>query len=145
MTSFDSATAVVTQHEAPSSRARHAKDMARKIRLPGGRTLTATPVFDTYWRFACKRQDSFMRRVSGEPPPWSDDPVISAHRFTNAYRASDRVSQYLIRNVIYVGEQTAEEIFFRTLLFKFFNRIDTWEAIAAKVGLPSWKTYDFDR
>jgi hypothetical protein len=134
MTSFDSATAVVTQHEPPSSRARHTKDLARKIRLPGGRTLTATPVFDTYWRFACKRQDSFMRRVSGEPPPWSDDPVISAHRFTNAYRASDRVSQYLIRNVQYAGDQSADELFFRTILFKLFNRIDTWEHLTEALG-----------
>src|SRR6266540_2321834 len=75
----------------------------RKIKIPGGRTLTATCVFDTYWRFASKRQDAFMRRAQGAPPPWSDDPVISAHRFTNAYRASDRVSQYLIRHVQYEG------------------------------------------
>jgi hypothetical protein len=83
----------------------------RKIKLPRARTLTATPVFDTYWRFACKRQEAFMRRVAGAPPPWSDDPVISAHRFTNAYRASDRVSQYLIRHVLYNGDPSVDEVF----------------------------------
>ncbi len=134
MTSFDSATAIVKQPEMPSVSARRAKDSGRKIRLPGGRTLTATPVFDTYWRFACKRQEAFMRRVSGDRPPWSDDPVISAHRFTNAYRASDRVSQYLIRNVQYAGDQSVNELFFRTMLFKLFNRIETWEHLTGALG-----------
>jgi alpha-glutamyl/putrescinyl thymine pyrophosphorylase clade 1 len=94
----------------------------------------ATPVFDTYWRFATKRQDTFMRRVLGDSPPWTDDPVISAHRFTNAYRASDRVSQYLIRHVQYKGDQSPSEIFFRTLIFKIFNKIETWEYLVDTLG-----------
>jgi hypothetical protein len=72
--------------------------------------------------------------VHGDSPPWSDDQVISAHRFTNAYRASDRVSQYLIRHVQYEGEQSAGEVFFRTLVFKLFNRIETWERLVGALG-----------
>ena len=63
-----------------------------EIRLPGGRVLRTTPVFDTYWRFASERQEMFMHRVLGSTPPWTEDPILSAHRFTNTYRASDRVS-----------------------------------------------------
>jgi hypothetical protein len=117
----------------------------REITVPGGRTLKATPVYDTYWRFAAKRQDLFMRRVAGASPPWSDDPVLTAHRFTNVYRASDRVSQYLIRHVIYEGAQAAEEVYFRTLLFKLFNRIETWEHLVSKLGTLSWRGFDFER
>jgi hypothetical protein len=29
--------------------------------------------------------------------PWTSDPIIQVHKFTNAYRAADRVSQYLIK------------------------------------------------
>src|SRR3989442_4982380 len=65
----------------------------------------------------------------------------SPHRFTNVYRASDRVSQYLIRNVIYSAAQTAEEIFFRTVMVKLFNRISTWEQLQERVGEISWRTY----
>lgn len=101
--------------------------------------MFATPVFDTYWRFACARQDVFMRRVAGQAPPWTEDTIISAHRFTNAYRASDRVSQYLIRHVQYEGDQAPEELFYRTVLFKFFNKIETWESLCAAVGVPTWK------
>lgn len=117
----------------------------REIVVARGRVLKATPVFDTYWKFAVLRQGLFMRRVMGTPPPWTDDPVLATHRFTNAYRAADRVSQYLIRHVLYGGDQTGSEIFFRALLFKLFNRIDTWEALLAAVGPITWKTYEFER
>lgn len=86
-----------------------------------------------------------MRRMTGAPRPWTDDPILATHRFTNAYRAADRVSQYLIRHVLYEGEQQPEEIFFRALLFKFFNRIETWQELLEKVGMPAWKSFDFER
>ena len=69
--------------------------------------------------------------------------MLRRHRFTNVYRASDRVSQYLIKHVIYNGDQAAEEVFFRTILFKIFNRIDTWELLHTKVGTVAWSDYNF--
>ncbi|XXX80085.1 nucleotide kinase domain-containing protein [Sorangium sp. So ce134] len=114
----------------------------RTIQLPGGRKLIATPVLDTYWNFACKRQDVFMRRVANEPPPWTDDDILLAHRFTNVYRASDRVSQYLIRRVLYAGDQSPEEVFFRALLFKLFNRIEPWELLTESFGSLEWRKFN---
>lgn len=86
-----------------------------------------------------------MRRLTGEDPPWTDDPVLAAHRFTNVYRAADRVSQFLIRHVIYAGSQAIDEVFFRTLLFKLFNRIETWKKLCAELGVPSWREFKFER
>jgi hypothetical protein len=115
------------------------------IPVTGKRVLRTTPVFDTYWRFACARQEVFHQRAEGAPPPWSEDPILAGHRFTNAYRASDRVSQFLIRNVLYTGSKNEEEVFFRCLLFKIFNRIETWEHLRLHVGEVSWRTYSFER
>lgn len=123
---------------------RLSKRDAYEIRLPGGRTLKTTAVFDTYWRFAAERQEMFMRRVLGGAPPWTEDPILGAHRFTNAYRASDRVSQYLIRHVIYEGSQEADEVFFRTMLFKLFNKIETWQNLAGRLGTLEWRNFSFD-
>lgn len=109
-----------------------------------GRSLTPSPVFDTYWRFAAARQAVYNARQAGQPGPWTQDPILAHHRFTNCYRASDRVSQYLIRNVVYAGSQQAEELVFRVLLFKFFNKIDTWERLTASLGEPTWKAFDLD-
>ncbi len=111
--------------------------------LIAGRRLEPSRVFESYWRFAAERHRVYLRRLAGEPGPWTEDPVIAQHRFTNAYRVADRVSQYLIRQVIYSGSQEPDEIVFRTLLFKFFNKIDTWERLCRAVGMPSWRDYDF--
>lgn len=104
-----------------------------------------TAVYDTYWRFACERQRIFFARVSGKQWPWTDDPVLREYKFTNAYRASDRVSQYLIREVIYRGDSAPDEVFFRTLLFKVFNRIETWELLRREFGSISYGDFSFKR
>ncbi|HVA05330.1 MAG TPA: nucleotide kinase domain-containing protein, partial [Acidimicrobiales bacterium] len=103
-----------------------------------------TLVFDAYWQFAAERQAIFFRRHEGAPPPWTDDDVLRDFKFTNAYRASDRTSQYLIRRVIYEGPQSASETFFRTILFKLFNRIETWEALQSAIGPLSAAGFDPD-
>jgi thymidylate kinase len=102
-------------------------------------------VYDTYWRFAAERQAIFFRRFRGETGRLTDDPILAQYKFTNAYRASDRVSQFLIRHVIYGGEQTHEEVFFRTILFKLFNRIDTWRLLEEVFGTVCYAEYRFDR
>jgi hypothetical protein len=110
-----------------------------------GRRRRPTCVFDTYWRFAAARQRAYEARQTQAIGPWTDDPILRRHRFTNCFRAADRVSQYLIRHVSYSGSQEPEEIAFRTLLFKMFNRISTWELLVDNVGEPSWKEYSFKR
>lgn len=104
-----------------------------------------TVVLDTFWRFAAERQAIFFRRFRGSPPPWTNDPILRRFKFTNAYRASDRVSQHLIRKVIYCGDQSPEEVFFRTVLFKTFNRIETWELLETELGPVTYAEYSFSR
>lgn len=107
-----------------------------------------TVVFDTYWRFAAERQCIFFGRLRGSPAPWTHDQILSEYKFTNAYRASDRVSQYLIRNVIYAGPPEPQDVFFRVMLFKLFNKIDTWRLLESQFGEIRWASYryrDYDR
>lgn len=105
--------------------------------------IKTTPVFDTYWKFAVERQSIFFRRLEGAHAPWTDDPILQAHKFTNAYRASDRVSQYLIRNVIYRKDlpNTHEEVLFRILLFKIFNKIETWQLLEHAFEQVTYEDY----
>jgi hypothetical protein len=113
----------------------------------GGRTLTPTPVFDTYWRFAAARQAIYLARLQGAGEPWSDDPILREYRFTNVYRAADRVSQFLIQEVIYGGDapDDPENVVFRVLLFKLFNRISTWRMLERELGTIEWRTFNFSR
>jgi hypothetical protein len=104
-------------------------------------------VYESYWRFAAERQAVFFRRAFGEPRPWTDNVVLGAYKFTNAYRASDRVSQYLIRHVIYRDDlpSSPREVFFRILLFKLFNKIETWQLLEESVGPVTFEDYGFVR
>ena len=104
-------------------------------------------VFDTYWRFAAERLNIYYRRLAGGSLPWTADPILQAHRFTNVYRVTDRVSQYLLREVQYRSDrsQAVDEVFFRTLLFKLFNKIETWEALEVEIGPIGWQSADIER
>lgn len=107
--------------------------------------LKKTPVFDSYWRFACERQNIFFKRMYGEMYPWTDDPILLKYKFTNVYRAADRVSQYLIKNVIYSGDYPPEDQLFRILLFKIFNKIETWDYLEEELGEISYSSFDIER
>ena len=102
-------------------------------------------VYESYWRFAAERQAVFFRRARGEDGPWTRNAVLATYKFTNAYRASDRVSQYLIRHVIYRVDlpSTPREVFFRILLFKLFNKIQTWELLERSLGPITFEDYRF--
>jgi hypothetical protein len=110
-----------------------------KRRLP-----STTVVFDTYWRFAVERQEILFRRLRGEPAPWTTDPILAAHKFTNAYRAADRVSQYLIQHVIYGRSYNERDIVFRVLLFKLFNKTETWRLLEEAHGELVANRFDVD-
>ena len=76
------------------------------------------------------------------PYPYGD------HRFTNAFRASDRVSQYLIRQVLYPEGSgpifDSQDTLFRLLLFKLFNRVGTWQLLERSLGEITWGRYSFE-
>lgn len=87
----------------------------------------------------------YERRLEGELGPWTTNPILASYRFTNVFRAADRVSQYLISEIQYRPDrsQAPAEVFFRTLLFKLFNKIETWEAIERELGSISYQSADF--
>ncbi len=102
-------------------------------------------VYDTYWKFLAERQNIFFERLTNNQHPWSRDNILNDYKFTNVYRASDRVSQYLIKDVIYNGSQEPNELFFRIILFKIFNRISTWEFLKKELGDITFADYSFEK
>lgn len=113
--------------------------------------MRATPrsdVFDAYWRFASERQRVFEARLKGKARPWTEDPILARYKFCNSFRASDRVSQYLISHVIY-GPQArdldAEDVFLRIVLFRLFSKESTWEALERATGGIRRDTLDVER
>lgn len=102
--------------------------------------------FQYYFYFIQERMNIFWKRNDSTIPPWTDDSILKTYKFTNVYRASDRVSQYLIKNVIYNNDSKIDErdILFRILIFKIFNKIETWEYLESKIGTIKVDNFNLD-
>lgn len=107
----------------------------------GGREIVGSGVLASYWRLAAERQRVYHSRLAGVPAPWTHDVIVSQYRFTNAYRAADRVSQDLIQ-MVYTGSQDPDDVLLRILLYRFFNKPETWRAIEGAMG--EVRAVDFD-
>ena len=107
------------------------------------KTLKKTIIYDEYWKFAYERQNIFFKKIRDSVGLLTEDPILKLYKFTNVYRASDRVSQYLIKHIIYNddNDNKNKNIVFKILLFKLFNKIETWTAfenILSKVNIESF-------
>ncbi|KAI9436901.1 hypothetical protein H4582DRAFT_1960404 [Lactarius indigo] len=107
-----------------------------------GRKLKLSPVIDTLFLWMTERHAIHQRRLAGQPWPWTDDPIFRQHAFTNVFRVYDRVTQYIICNVIGKGDQDLHETCFRVILFRCFNRISTWELLLNHFGELTWRDFD---
>lgn len=115
----------------------------QRVSIGRHRVTASEEVLPSYWRFAAERQHVYHARLAGKPAPWTRDPVISRYRFTNAYRAADRVSQDLIR-MAYDGPQNEEDLVLRVLLFRFFNKPSTWQVLESAFGAVSVGSFDVE-
>jgi len=76
-----------------------------------------------------------MKRAAGIPGPWTDDPILQRYKFCNVFRAADRVSQYMIRNVCYHNEKCSpEDRLFQIVAFRTFSKIETWQSVRGFLG-----------
>lgn len=91
-------------------------------------------VFDTYWKFAAERQAIFERRLNGEPAPWTVDPILLKNKFCCTFRAADRVSQYIIRQLYADPAASKADLVFRAVALRIFSRPSTWDNLTMKLG-----------
>lgn len=93
-------------------------------------------VYDLYWTFASRRQAAFEARLIGKEWPWSSDLILQTYKFCNVFRAADRVSQFMIRDVAYGHdpESTAKDRIFQIVAFRTFSKIRTWRDVTNELG-----------
>ena len=103
-------------------------------------------VYDLYWYFAYERQNIFLKKKEGASAPWTNDSILRQYKFCNSYRVNDRVSQYLLKNVIYNGKNYSKgDMIFRILLFKIFNKESTWELLEKELKDITLKTFSKEK
>jgi hypothetical protein len=89
-----------------------------------------------FWDFARERHSIYLRRAAGDPPPWTDDPVLRTYRFCNIFRELDATTAWFRR---YVRDpmRSRPEVLLATVLFRWFNRISSGEALFCQTDLAS--------
>jgi hypothetical protein len=92
-----------------------------------------------------------QRRDSGQPWPWSEDPVFQEWRFTNVFREDDKTTTWFrenIRHGILTATMDLNDFNLRmveaTLIFRWFNRITTGELIKDLL-IYGWNTEEARR
>lgn len=102
-------------------------------------------IFKYFFYFIQERMKIFWNKYEHKQH-LTDDPILQDYKFTNVYRACDRVSQYLIKNVIFknLKRYSPKDVLLRILVFKVFNKIETWEYISTLTDL-TLSTFNVDR
>jgi len=103
-------------------------------------------VFYYYFKFMEERMKIFWKKFNYNNLPLTNDPILTKYKFTNVYRACDRVSQYLIGDLInnFDSNMSEEDILLNILVFKVFNKIETWTYLSETFGRITVKNYDAD-
>jgi hypothetical protein len=109
---------------------------------------SADPVVtDHFCTWIEERHKIYLARLAGKPSPWTNDPILSSNRFCNVFRCADRVSQAAIRVANSSKSlKSFRDQFVRSLIFRFFNREDTWRYLCKALGQePSADNFDRER
>jgi hypothetical protein len=85
-------------------------------------------VLQLLWQWIRERyRVHLLKDVQQLPAPWTDDSVVANFRFTNVRREHDKETRWLIANIAFNNELTLEEKVLNSILFRSWNRSDTFE------------------
>lgn len=100
-------------------------------------------LYSPFFDFAKKRHQITLDRKAGKPWPWTDDPILQRYKFTNVFRELDRTTVWFVDHVR-DPYRNSPEVLLATVVFRWFNRITTGEAIFCQNntdGRTAWETF----
>lgn len=75
-----------------------------------------------------ERYNIMLKKESGQPKPWTDDEILQNYRFTNVRREHDKVTKWVINNIVNADISYRDKIL-NLILFRTHNRIETGEVL----------------
>ena len=85
--------------------------------------------------FVWEREAIRIARENGHPAPWTKDPVLARYKFTNIRRRDDRVSKWLIENMITPGRSNPH-LWFALTIARIINWPPTLRALITAGAIP---------
>jgi hypothetical protein len=80
-----------------------------------------------FWYWINERHRIYLARQEGKKWPWTNDPILKTYKFTNVFRELDKETIRLHKRIDPL--RSREKRFYGILLFRMFNRADTYDAI----------------
>ncbi len=90
---------------------------------------------DRFFAYARERHSMYLRRMAGEPEPWTKDKILYKYRFTNVFRELDKTTAWF-RKYVRDPLRDKPEVLLATVAFRLLNRIETGEAVFCQTVLP---------
>jgi len=90
-----------------------------------------------FFAFARERHNIYLKRVTGAPPPWTDDPILRRYKFTNVFREVDRTTVWF-REHIREPLWNDPRVLFATVAFRWFNKIEVGEVLHNHFLFLNW-------
>lgn len=87
---------------------------------------------ERFFATARERQNIYLKKERGEPFPWTEDEIFKKYKFTNVFREQDRNTVWLRKNVR--EKLPLNQLLLATVIFRWFNRLTTAEAIFTTPG-----------
>lgn len=85
-----------------------------------------------YFQTACERYSVMLAKEAGDPKPWTEDAILQSWKFCNVHREDDRTTRWFRENIrdplVETGADPCQ-IVESTIIFRWFNRIETGEMI----------------
>lgn len=85
--------------------------------------------------FVWEREAIRVARENGHPAPWTNDPVLGRYKFTNIHRADDRVSRWILSNLI-TPYQSRADLWFTLLVTRLINWPPTLSVLLERRVIP---------
>lgn len=98
---------------------------------------------EKFYRFVCERHSIWHRRfVEHRPWPWTQDPVLRRHKFTNIYRELDPGTKFLMDNILETYTPRPDRIF-NVMLYRLMCSIPTYRGMGFQY-LSAFNEKEFD-
>jgi len=92
-----------------------------------------------FFAFVRERYSILLRRRSGQPGPWTHDPVLAKYRFCNVFREDDKTTMWFREHVREPLAQAADmRVLMATVIFRWFNRIATGKVLLEYNLFADW-------
>lgn len=98
------------------------------------------------WYWINERHRIYLRRLEGQPFPWTEDKILRRFKFTNAFRQLDRVTQAWTDRYVRLldrGKSLSDgDLLFHCAMFRLFNWPETYDALFYGLRSTDW---NFDK